>query len=151
MHIWIDFAPHVSLVWIILIGGVAAILSGYAQWRRARGAIARALVFVIGCVVLSNPLVVREMREPLPDVVALVVDHSTSMSLDHRRAQADQAASEVAKRLLSDKTLEVRRSEVDSPLNEDSGTRLMAAVSAALADAPRVPSTPRLGNLAMRL
>src|ERR1700719_1886695 len=136
MHISIDFAPHVAVAWIILIGGIAAILTGYALWRRARGALVRALVFVVGCVVLANPLIVREMREPLPDVVALVVDHSTSMDLHGRRAAADRAANEVARRLSFDKTLEVRRSEVISPLNEDSGTRLVAAVSAALADSP---------------
>ena len=91
MHISIDFAPHITVAWITLIGGIAAILTGYALWRRVRGALARALVFVVGCVVLANPLIVREMREPLPDVVALVVDHSASMDLNGRRAEADRA------------------------------------------------------------
>jgi hypothetical protein len=136
MHISIDFAPHVAILWIALIAGAGAVLAGYALWRRARGAIARAAAFVIACIVLANPLIVREKRQPLTDIVALVVDHSASMNLEHRRADADRAAAEIAKRIASDKTLEIRRAEVTSPLDEDSGTRLMAAVTSALADAP---------------
>src|SRR2546423_14646686 len=136
MHISIDFAPHIAVGWIILIAALAAGLTGYALWRRARGAIARAGAFAIALVVLANPLIVRETREPLPDIVALVVDHSFSMTLDHRRAQADKAADEIAGRIAHDKTLDLRRAEVTSPLNEDSGTRLIAGLASALADAP---------------
>jgi hypothetical protein len=136
MHLSIDFAPHVAVLWIVLIVAIAAVLIGYAMWRRARGAIARAAAFAIACLVLANPLIVREKRQPLPDIVALVVDHSISMNLDHRRADADRAAAEVARRIASDKTLESRRTEVISPPGEDSGTRLMAGVTSALADAP---------------
>src|SRR5579864_6055624 len=136
MHLSIDFAPHVAIGWIVLIAAAAAALSGYAIWRRARGAIARAVAFAVACLVLANPLIVREKREPLPDIVALVVDHSASMNLDHRRADADNVAAELAKRIAADKTLEIRRAEVTSPLDEDSGTRLISAVTSAISDAP---------------
>ena len=78
----------------------------------------------------------RETREPLPDIVALVVDHSSSMDIDHRRADADKAAAQIASQLSKDKSIEVRRAEVLSPVNEDTGTRLLAGVTSALADAP---------------
>ena len=136
MHLSIDFAPHVAIGWIVLIAATAAALSVYALWRRARGAIARAVAFAIACIVLANPLIVREKREPLPDIVALVVDHSASMNLDHRRTDADRAAAELARRIAADKTLEIRRTEVTSPVDEDLGTRLMSAMTSALADAP---------------
>ncbi|MGH6878120.1 MAG: hypothetical protein ACREHV_12220, partial [Rhizomicrobium sp.] len=136
MHLSIDFAPHVAVVWIWLIACVAAVLVSYAVWRRARGALARGLAFAIACLVLANPLIVRETRKPLPDIMALVVDHSGSMGIDHRRAEADKAADEIAKRLAADKTIELRRAEVLSPASEDTGTQLFASLSAALADAP---------------
>ncbi|HEY6579243.1 MAG TPA: hypothetical protein VIY09_07955, partial [Rhizomicrobium sp.] len=135
MHVSIDFAPHIAAAWIWLIAFMAAVLAAYALWRRARGALARGLVFAIACVVLANPLIVREAREPLPDIVALVVDRSGSMDIDHRRAQADRAADQIAKQLSGDKSLELRRAEVFSPASEDSGTQLFASVSSALADA----------------
>ncbi|HEY3636716.1 MAG TPA: hypothetical protein VGK90_01095 [Rhizomicrobium sp.] len=136
MHLSVDFAPHIGFIWIWLIAGVATLLVIYALWRRARGALARALVFALGCIVLANPLIVRETREPLPDIVALVVDHSGSMDIDHRRSDADKAAAEITKRLSGDKSIEIRRAEVLSPVNEDTGTRLLAGVTSALADAP---------------
>src|SRR5690349_23331628 len=132
MHLSIDFAPHVALGWIVLVAGIAGMLCGYALWRRAPGAIVRVVAFGIACIVLANPLIVRETRAPLPDIVALVVDHSLSMNLDRRRAQADKAGDEIAKRIATDRTLELRRAEVTSPLSEDSGTRLMAGVTSAL-------------------
>jgi hypothetical protein len=136
MHLSIDFAPHVALGWIVLIAGVAGMFCGYALWRRARGAIARVVAFAIACIVLANPLIVRERRAPLPDIVALVIDHSASMNLDHRRAEADRAAAAMGRQIAADRTLEIRRAEVTSPLDEDSGTRLMSAATSALADAP---------------
>jgi hypothetical protein len=136
MHFSIDFAPYIGVGWIWLIAAAAILLVSYALWRRARGALARAAAFALGCLVLANPLIVKETREPLPDIVALVVDHSGSMDIDHRRAEADKAAAEIAGRLSKDKGLEVRRAEVLSPVNEDTGTRLIAGVTSALADAP---------------
>jgi len=136
MHLSIDFAPHIAPLWIGLIAGVAAVLVAYALWRGARGALARALAFAAICLVLANPLIVSELREPLPDIVALVVDHSGSMAIDHRRGEADAAANEIARRLAGDKSIELRRAEVISPPTEDSGTQLFASVASALADAP---------------
>src|ERR1700733_1476317 len=136
MHFSIDFAPYIGTAWIWLIACAAVALVSYALWRRARGALARALAFAFGCLVLANPLIVRETREPLPDIVALVVDHSSSMDIDHRRADADKAAAQIASQLSKDKSIEVRRAEVLSPVNEDTGTRLLAGVTSALADAP---------------
>src|SRR5580698_10593537 len=103
MHFSVDFAPYIDVIWIWLIAGAAALFVSYALWRRARGALARALAFAFGCLVLANPLIIRETREPLPDIVAMVVDHSGSMDIDHRRAEADKAAAEIASRLSKNK------------------------------------------------
>ncbi len=136
MNVSIDFAPHVgaALIWFLVVA--AAMLALYAVWRRAPGGLPRGIAFAIACAVLANPLIVRETREPLPDIVAIVVDHSASMDIGHRRAQADAAAETIARRISMDKTLELRRSEVTSLATEDSGTRLFASVASALADAP---------------
>ena len=136
MNLSIDFAPQIAAAWIWLIAGLATVSVFYALWHRARGALARAAAFAIACAALANPLIVRETRESLPDVVALIVDHSASMDIEHRRAKADQVAGEIAKTLASDKTIELRRAEVTSPPNEDSGTQLFSSLASALANAP---------------
>ncbi|HWY14289.1 MAG TPA: hypothetical protein VNX86_04020 [Rhizomicrobium sp.] len=136
MNLSIEFAPPIAAAWIWLIAGLAAVSVFYALWHRARGALARAVAFAIACAALANPLIVRETREPLPDIVALIVDHSASMDIEHRRAKADEAAAEIAKKLSSDKTIELRRAEVTSPPNEDTGTQLFSTLASALANAP---------------
>jgi hypothetical protein len=136
MSLSIDFAPHIAVIGIVLIAAAASLIMLYGIWRRAPGALARGLAFAIGCAVLANPIVVNEKRQPLSDIVALVVDHSASMNIGHRRADADRAADEIARRLSADRTIEVRRAEVTSSPGEDSGTRLFAGLTSALGDAP---------------
>ncbi|MGH6889266.1 MAG: hypothetical protein ACREHF_08730 [Rhizomicrobium sp.] len=143
MHLAVEFAPQLSAEWIWLIAIFAAVLVLYALWRRAHGAWARGLAFALACIALANPIVVREMRAPLPAVVALVVDHSASMNIGQRRIQADRAAREIARRLSADKGIELRRAEVVSPPSEDSGTQLVTAAESALADVP----TDRVGGV----
>jgi len=136
MHYALDFAPHLSpaLMWVLVAASVA--LTALAFALRARGAWARGVALAIVLLALANPLIVHEAREGLPDVVALVVDHSQSMDTRGRRAEADAAAEQIRKQLAADKSLEVRRAEVTSHPGDDSGTQLFAAIQSALASAP---------------
>ena len=137
MNYALDFAPHVPPYVLWLLGIASTALFGYALYTGAAGAWARALFFAIALAALANPLIIRETREGLPDVVALIVDHSASMDIRHRRAQADEAAARIRQMLAADKTLEVRKAEVTSRPSEDTGTQLFAALSHALADVPQ--------------
>ncbi len=99
------------------------LVTGYAVFTRARGAWARALAFAVLSGALANPLIVHETREPLNDVMALVIDHSQSMDVGDRKAQADQAAAEIKAELKADKNLEVRETTVRTDnTGEDNGT-----------------------------
>jgi hypothetical protein len=137
MNYAIDFAPHVPLVLLWLLAVVAGALFMYALLMHARGAWARALAFAIMLLALANPLIVHETREPLPDVMALIVDHSPSMDIRGRRAEADGTAAQIKKLLASDKSLEIREAYVPPPRpGDDTGTELFATLSSALADVP---------------
>jgi len=133
----IDFAPRIPLPLLWSLTAVAAALAGFAFFARARGAWARALSFAVILVALANPLIIRETREKLSDIAVLVVDHSGSMDINGRRAEADAAAAQIGKQLAADKTLELRKVEVTSRVSDDSGTQLFAALNSALADVPR--------------
>lgn len=136
MNYTLDFAPFVPVAGLWLIAFAVVLLFAYALYVRAVGAWARALSLVIVLAALANPLIVRETREALPDVVALLVDHTASMDIRHRRADADKAAEELRRKLAADKSLEIRKAEIESPRNEDAGTQLFAALSRAVADVP---------------
>jgi hypothetical protein len=137
MNYTIDFAPHLPIALLWLLGVVALGLGGVALVRRARGAWARLLVFAVLLAALANPLIVHETREPLADIVALVVDHSPSMDIRGRRTRADEAAAQLRKVLANDRSLEIRQAFVNPPrAGEDTGTQLFAALRSALADTP---------------
>ncbi|HEY1836973.1 MAG TPA: hypothetical protein VGG36_04900, partial [Rhizomicrobium sp.] len=136
MHLSLSFAPHIAIWLLWLAVALCVVAVGYALAVRASGAWARALALAVLLLALANPLIVHETREPLPDVAAIIVDHSQSMDIRGRRAEADAAAAQLKKTLGADKTLEVREAFVDTRASENTGTQLFAAISNALSDVP---------------
>ena len=137
MNYALAFAPHVPDVALWLLIAAAVLITAYAFFRRARGAWARGLAFAILLAALANPLIVRETRQPLSDVVALVVDHTQSMDVRGRKAEADKAAAAIKAQLGKLPGLEVRQTTVETRnTGEDNGTQLFAALDNALADVP---------------
>ncbi len=137
MSLSLEFAPHIAplLLWIMGTGALLLIL--VALWRRARGTWARILAFAVLLAALANPLLVREVRQDLPDVVAVVVDRSQSMTIGDRNTQADAALEAVKKQLATMPDVQVREAVVTTTTaGEDNGTRAFAALNAALADTP---------------
>ena len=131
----IAFAPHVPLPVLWGVIALAAVLVGYGFIAGARGAWARGIAFLALILALAGPMIVRENREPLTDVAVIVVDHSQSMQIGNRRAEADKTAAAVKARLKREPNLEVRVATVSTnPAGEDSGTQGFAALNAALAD-----------------
>ena len=95
-------------------------------------------------VALADPSFVQEQREPLRDIVALVLDRSASQSIGVRRQQTDAAREAIEARLAALGGIEAR--VIESGRDGDSdGTRLFAALGAGLADVP----PERLGGVIM--
>jgi hypothetical protein len=131
----IVFAPHIPAALLGLVIGFAVVFVAYGFVIAARGTWARGLAFLALILALANPLMVRENREPLSDVAAIVVDHSQSMSIGNRKADADKAAAALRARLKQEQNLDVRVVTVTTnPAGEDTGTQLFAALNTALAD-----------------
>jgi hypothetical protein len=136
MHLSLSFAPHIAIWLLWLSVALSAVAVGYAFAAGAAGAWARGLALAVLLLALANPLIVHEAREPLPDVAAIIVDHSQSMDIRGRRAEADAAAAQLKKTLGADKTLEIREAFVDTRNAEDTGTQLFTALSNTLSDVP---------------
>lgn len=128
----VEFAP--LLPWPILAGLAALVLlTGlYCAWtRHADWRLAAALVLLA---VLADPRLVEERRQPLPDVVLVMVDDSPSQQLGQRPAQTHQALEDLQQKLARHPNLDVRIHREQGGLD---GTRLLGATQAALADLPR--------------
>ncbi len=137
MTMWsLSFAPLVPLPLLIGLAVLAALAAGAALVLAGRGAILRALALVVLTVALADPSLVFEEREPVKDVVPVVVDRSASNRLADRSAQTDAAVAEVERQLSGIPNVEPRIVELRDAQGASDGTRLFETLSSSLADVP---------------
>ncbi len=133
---WMPLIP-----WLVVAGlaALSVLLVGFALWRRAPGAGWRGAAAVILLIALANPSLVREERDPIDDVVLLVVDESPSQDIEPRPQQRDAAVSNLVRSLEKLEGTEVQEVRAGSGAFglEQQGTRLFTAVRRALAKVPR--------------
>jgi hypothetical protein len=130
----IHFAPLLPFWGMAALGGLclAAVLLGY--WRRARGTSFRLIGFALLLAWLGNPLIVRETRQPLPDIAVLVTDQTGSMRIGDRQVLANAAAAKILAEAAHMPGLDLRT--VTVPEQGNAGTQLFTALRRALADIP---------------
>ncbi|MEP1353797.1 MAG: hypothetical protein ABJX32_02800 [Tateyamaria sp.] len=123
--------PVLAILAAIVLGGVVlAVMRGLSGWA-LRG---MAGLVILGA--LSGPSLQEEDRAPLNDIVILAEDRSASQRLRDRPDQTESTANAIAATLAAREGTEVRRITVPDG-DEDTGTRLMSALSDALAEEPR--------------
>lgn len=138
-----SIAASPLLPWAAIIGfaALAALLIAFGAWRRARGLVWRLGAMALLLLILANPSLVQEQREPQRDVAVVVVDDSPSMRIGERRRYAAAALQHVTDRLQQFHDLELRIVHAGAPDPNaalvDTGTQLMTALNRALADVPR--------------
>ncbi len=140
----IAFAPLLPWPATIAFLLAAAAAAALALALSARGAGWRSLLLGTLSVVLLNPSVVAEEREPRKDVAVVVVDNSASQKIGERRARAEAALGSLEKSLSRFDDLElrvVRAGGRGRPAGGRAGagerTHLFAALGEALVDVPR--------------
>ena len=125
-------------LWLIaaaLVLAVAFILPGLL--RGMRGAWFRAVAVAVLFLALLDPVALREDREPLPTVVALVVDVSASQALDGRDRTTAAMRADLAKRLADFRGLDVRTIEAGGDAGGAvDGTMLFGPLGAGLPPLP---------------
>lgn len=132
----LTFAPLVPLPLLVGLAVLAAVAAGMALVLAGRGAILRALALAVLAVALADPSLVFEDREPVKDVVAVVVDKSASNRLADRSQQTQAAQAEVERQLRGVSGVETRMIEVTDQQGAGDGTRLFEALASGLADVP---------------
>lgn len=129
------FAPHLPLWLIAVLAAVTLALVGFSLWRRARGVWWRLGFLTLLLLFLANPVLRREERAALDDLVLLVSDRSPSQGLADRPAQLAAAEQTLRERLAALPGVELR----EVPLERDNrqGTRLFGQIGQALAENDR--------------
>jgi len=129
----IVLAPVIPDLLLGLLTLLAVLMSAFLVFTRARGALWRALGAGLLLAALANPVIKRETREALPDIVALINDQSPSQDMDGRAAQANDAEALLRKHLAAMPNLEVRTA---THKGSAEGTRLFEAAQNLLLDTP---------------
>lgn len=132
----VSLAPMVPLPLLIGLAMLAALAAGAAIALAGRSAILRALALIVLTAALADPSLVFEDREPVKDVVAVVVDRSASNRLADRSAQTDAAVAEIERQLRGIPNVEPRIVDLRDAQGTNDGTRLFEALSTSLADVP---------------
>jgi hypothetical protein len=134
----VEFLPFVpwSVLWAVAAAG--GVLLALLFWRSRRGAILRLLSFALLLLAVANPHLKQEDREPLSDVLAVVVDDSQSQAIAGRTARTEEIRKELEERLKAFPNLDVRwvHSTSTSADSERDGTMLFSDLAQALADVP---------------
>lgn len=130
----LGFDPLIGLPWLIGLCALAFLAWGAYLVFRGRAWLTRGLVLTLLAGALANPAIVREQRDPLPSVAALILDRSESMAFGERAAAAQAAYTELRGRLGADESLEVRVFQSDPAAD---GTNLFSALEGLMSDVPR--------------
>ncbi|KQO77800.1 hypothetical protein [Methylobacterium sp. Leaf88] len=132
----LSFSPLVPWPVLIAFGVLVVVFAVLAFLARGRTAILRALALALVLLAIANPSLVREDREPVKDIAAIVVDRSGSQALGDRPAMTDAVRAELQRRFGGLTNIEPRFIDVPDAKEGDEGTRLFTALSQALADVP---------------
>jgi hypothetical protein len=134
----LEFLPFVPwpVLWTLAACGV--VLIGLLFWRARRGAVLRTLSLALLLAAIANPHLKREDREPLQDILAVVVDDSQSQTIAGRTKRTEAVRKTLEERLKSFPDLDVRfvHSNSTSADSDRDGTMLFTDLGKALADVP---------------
>lgn len=126
------------LPWVLIWGlaALAGLIVAAALWRGLSGWWLRLLAAALLIGALANPSLQQEERDPLSDIVLVLVDDSASQRIGGREGQVSAALSDLRARLAARAGTETRVIRVPDS-DDDSGTLVMTALNNALADIPR--------------
>jgi len=125
--------PAVMAAATIAVLIVAALL----LWRNQRGAMLRVLALGFILLALANPNLLRQDRQKLSNIVAVVADVSTSQTLGNRKQRLEHLRRELGERLAALPDVEVRLLETrkaEAANREE--TAVFGALAAGLSDIP---------------
>ena len=128
--------PLLPLPLLYAVAGLAALALVLAIWRRLPGWWLRGLAGAVLLAALANPALQREDREPLSDIVIMVVDESASQRIADRPDQNAAAIANIEAEIARQPNTELRIVTLGDA-EGDLGTTLMTALSEALAEEPR--------------
>ncbi len=129
------FEPLLPISIITALAAAAFVMVALSLWRGLPGWWWRGLGAFVVLAALMGPVLQRESRAPLSDIVFLLSDETASQDLGVRKTQTEQALTTLTARLESRGNTEVRQLRIGDA-SDDGGTAMMNALSEALKAEP---------------
>lgn len=129
------FDPLLSWPLIYSLAGALVVIVALSLWRGLSGWPFRLLAGAALLAALINPSLQSEEREPLTDIVLIVVDESASQRISDRPEQTSEALAALEAEI-EDLGMEARVARVGDA-EDNSGTLLMAELQRMMAEEPR--------------
>lgn len=130
----LQFSPLLSTLLFALLSIALLLPPVIGITLQMRGAYWRLIGAALIVLALAGPSLVDEKRTPLKTIVAVIVDRSGSQMIGTRKAQTDEALSDVKAKLARLGNIDTRITEVGE--SGEDGTRLFDALKRLLADVP---------------
>jgi hypothetical protein len=132
------FDPLLPLLVLAALAGASGLLLIFGLMRGLSGWALRAVSMLVVLFALANPSFRQEDRNPLSDIILVVVDQTASQQIAGRPAQIEQALAALDKQFAGLENTEIKTVTVkDAPPDSDAGSLLMTALSELTAEVAR--------------
>ena len=128
----ISFYPYIPIFYLYLIILLCLIITFINFKLKASGNLFRFLFMVIIILSITNPLIISENRESIPDTVAVLLDLSPSQNINNRKENALKTYENIKIQLEKTDNLEVRYKTIKG----EKGTNIFKPLSSLVGDIP---------------
>ncbi len=137
----IHFSPLLPEIYLWGALAIAALLAGVALYHRSKHLPMRAMIVAAFIFVLCGPSLLEEERTPVRDVAAVIIDNSSSQSIDERETRTARALVHI-KGLLGEREEGLELRVLHAPDKNAGETMLFSKLRQLMAD---VPASRRAG------
>ena len=128
----IFFYPYISYNLLYFLSFLSIIMIFIGFKFKASGNILRTILICIILICISNPIIVSENRENIPDTVAIILDLSPSQNIKNRKETAQKTYNLLKDKLKKFDNLDLRFKTI----NGKNGTNIFEPLSEIVADIP---------------
>ena len=128
----IFFYPYISYNLLYFLSFLSIIMIFIGFKFKASGNILRTILICIILICISNPIIVSENRENIPDTVAIILDLSPSQNIKNRKETSQKTYEQLKEKLEKFDNLDLRFKTI----NGKNGTNIFEPLSEIVADIP---------------
>ena len=128
----LNFYPLININFLIALMVLSLIVIFIGFKLKAPGNIFRAILLFLIILSISNPTIISENRENIPDTVAVVLDLSPSQNINNRKDIAQKTYNNIKNELEKINNLDVRLKTI----NGERGSKIFEPLNSMIGDVP---------------